>query len=103
MVGYYASGVADPPYFPLFGPNVGFVDDGGIFTTISDPLATDGTTPLGINDAGQIVGYYTDGSQQYGFLATPETSTAPEPSTFAIMLSAMLLIAVCRWRRSSGY
>jgi hypothetical protein len=99
MVGYYYSGVADPPYFPLYGPNVGFVDDGGIFTTISDPLATDGTTPLGINDTGQIVGYYNDGDQEYGFLATPETSTAPEPTTFATMLSAMLVIIGCCSRR----
>jgi uncharacterized membrane protein len=103
MVGYYYSGVADPPYFPLYGPNVGFLDDGGIFTTISDPLATDGTTPLGINDAGQIVGYYNDGAVQYGFLATPETSTAPEPATFATMLSAMLAIAVCCRRRRATH
>jgi probable HAF family extracellular repeat protein len=40
-----------------------------IYTTLNDPLATTYTTATGINDAGQIVGYYVDGSGvQHGFL-----------------------------------
>ena len=40
----------------------GFVDIGGIFTTVDDPLGVKGTQILGINDAGQIVGTYFDSS-----------------------------------------
>jgi hypothetical protein len=42
-----------------------------IFRTIDDPLAIPGrldTTASGINDAGQIVGTYTDDSGAHGFL-----------------------------------
>ena len=37
------------------------------FTTLDDPSATAGTYLQGINDAGQIVGYYDDGSGSHGF------------------------------------
>src|SRR5262249_39501983 len=33
---------------------------GGVFTTLDDPLATDGTEAFGINNAGQIVEKYQD-------------------------------------------
>src|SRR5262249_21449033 len=35
---------------------------------IIDPSATDGTQAFGINDSGQIVGVYTDGTGSHGFL-----------------------------------
>src|SRR5262249_32596225 len=36
---------------------------------IDDPLGTNGTFPTGINDAGQIVGYYRDSTfREHGFL-----------------------------------
>ena len=38
------------------------------YTTIDDPLATKGTTAEDINNAGQIVGSYDNGSGQHGFL-----------------------------------
>ncbi len=43
---------------------------GGAYTTLDDPSATHGTLAFGINDAGQIVGYYVDstGNGQHGFL-----------------------------------
>jgi hypothetical protein len=49
-----------------------------IFTTINDSLAADpsGTVANGINDAGLIVGQFSDGSS-HGFLlsvATPTTT-----------------------------
>jgi hypothetical protein len=40
------------------------------FTTIADPDATGSTQPTGINDAGQIVGIYSDGNGTHGFLDT---------------------------------
>ena len=49
----------------------------------------------GINDSGQIVGYYTDGQTQsyygndfyiyYGFIATPVAATLPEPSSLPLL------------------
>ena len=38
------------------------------FTTITDPAATGATNPSGINDAGQIVGYYYDATGPHGFI-----------------------------------
>src|SRR5439155_699162 len=38
------------------------------YTTLDDPLATNGTLGEGINDAGQIVGWYNDSSGTKGFL-----------------------------------
>src|SRR5262249_59848787 len=46
----------------------GFLFSGGTFTTLDDPLATAGTLALGINNAGQILGYYTNTSSAHGFL-----------------------------------
>jgi probable HAF family extracellular repeat protein len=44
---------------PIFGPH---------YLTLDDPLATNVTGASGINDAGQIVGNYTDASGIHGFL-----------------------------------
>ena len=50
----------------------GFLYSGGTYTTIDDPLATNGTVATGINNSGQIVGYYTDSNgTRHGFLRTP--------------------------------
>ena len=38
------------------------------FTTLSDPNATGATVAYGINNAGDIAGYYTDASGTHGFL-----------------------------------
>jgi hypothetical protein len=56
----------------------GFLYSGGTYTTLNDPLATNGTDVTGINDAGEIVGYYFDISGAYhGFLADPIDTTGP--------------------------
>jgi probable HAF family extracellular repeat protein len=44
--------------------------DGTTFTPIDVPGATR-TVACGINDSGQIVGYFTDARGDHGFLATP--------------------------------
>jgi hypothetical protein len=62
----------------------GFTDISGSFTTFDVPGVTDltGTTPTGINDAGQIVGYYstydpsTEISETHGFLDTADAFTS---------------------------
>ena len=42
----------------------------GTFTTLPGPTGG-GVADLGINNMGQIVGYYTDGGRQHGFVADP--------------------------------
>jgi len=41
------------------------------FTIVNDPAGVNGTTLNGINDKGQIVGFYTDGgTNTHGILVT---------------------------------
>jgi hypothetical protein len=59
----------------------GFLDKGGVFSTI-DPFGSTAVTANGINGLGHIVGFYTNADgNTVGF----ETSV-PEPSTWAMML-----------------
>ncbi len=46
----------------------GFLDTGGSFSTIDVPGAEDLTWPWGINDRGQIVGDFWDGTNYHGLL-----------------------------------
>jgi probable HAF family extracellular repeat protein len=51
------------------------LDTGGSFSTIDEPSAiSQSTSVTGINNAGQIVGTYTDANGEHGFLGTPTTS-----------------------------
>jgi hypothetical protein len=45
----------------------GFLYRGGSYSTIDDPLATQ-TVAQGINNAGEIVGYYSDQGGVHGYL-----------------------------------
>jgi hypothetical protein len=75
------------------------------YQTVDDPLASanpasdvTGTTINGINDQGQLVGFYSDGTNVNGFLATP--SVAPEPaSLWLFATSALLGLAVSKKAR----
>ena len=50
-----------------------------------------GTTINGINDKGQLVGFYSDGTNANGFLATP----VPEPSSLELVtIGAALIFAL---------
>jgi probable HAF family extracellular repeat protein len=42
--------------------------DNGVYTTLTDPLATSGTYAFHINNKDQIVGFYSDGSGDHGFV-----------------------------------
>src|SRR5438132_6529268 len=49
----------------------GFLESGGTYTTLDDPLASaqaGGTTARGINASGQIVGQYSNNTGTHGFL-----------------------------------
>lgn len=75
--------------------------------TISDPGASataafnvTGTTVNGLNDAGDLVGFYSDGTNVDGFLATPIAT--PEPGTFGLISLGGVLVWMARARNGSG-
>ena len=74
----------------------GFLYENGVFMNIDDPVAAPGSTELrGINDAGQIVGFYADSSGEHGFLATP----IPEPAALLLLplgLAGIIFLIVRR-------
>jgi hypothetical protein len=67
--------------------------------TVDDPLSSPnaglggvtGTTINGINDLGQLVGFYSDGTNVHGLLATP----TPEPASLGLF---SIGAAVLAWR-----
>jgi probable HAF family extracellular repeat protein len=70
-----------------------------VFTTLDDPLATNGTDAFGINAMGQIVGLYEDASGNHGFLLSGGTyTTLDDPLATAAPLHSASTI----WARSSG-
>ncbi len=69
--------------------------------TVDDPLQSanaafdvTGTTVNGINDAGQLVGFYSDGTNVNGFLAT----AAPEPASIGLFGAAFVMFGL-GWRK----
>jgi len=74
--------------------------DGSMYTTIDYPSGFV-TNARGINDNGEIVGSYITSltaGQMLGFIATPESSTVPEPASFALFVAGLAGIA-CFHRR----
>lgn len=70
------------------------------WTTINDPNASataafnvNGTTVNGINDQGQLVGFFSDGTNVNGFLAS-----TPEPESLALAGLGLLAIGLRRAR-----
>lgn len=66
-MGYY--------YDPYLNTSYGFLDTGGVFTTIDLP-GTNYTVASGINDNGQVVGF--------------SGSAAPEPGTLVLFGTGMI-------------
>ena len=101
IVGTYYDSVAAQSFPDRGSPNIdahGFLDTNGSFTNIAAPGATGGTSANGINDAGQIVGSFGDGSS---FLAVPETVTIMimEPPGVVVFATGLFSLGLIRrWR-----
>jgi probable HAF family extracellular repeat protein len=63
-----------------------FADISYSFTTIDVPGASNGTQVYGINDSGQIVGYYQDSSGVHGFLDTGGSFTTINVPGYPLLL-----------------
>jgi len=78
----------------------GFVDAGGVYTTIDYPHALRFTRVLGVNDLGDLVGDYIDaGGVRRGFVAS---LTVPEPNTLALLGISLAGTMILRRQRKSG-
>jgi len=73
--GINAAGQIVGRYTDASGIIHGFLLSGGTYTTLDDPDATTGTFPAGINNFGQIVGYYSNGFGTHAFLYNPNGGT----------------------------
>ena len=92
-LGINNNGLVVGSYVDGLGITQGFVGDPLLlnFQEISDSHASDmfafgvnGTTVNGINDQGDLVGFYSDGTNVNGFLAAPVVAT-PEPSSLLLL------------------
>lgn len=69
------------------------IDDPNQSATPADDIT--GTTVNGINDLNQLVGFYSDGANVDGMLASPASAT-PEPPSIALALAGALGL-ICIW------
>jgi probable HAF family extracellular repeat protein len=98
------AGLVVGTYFELIGGQQHwFLYDGTNFSNLNLPWDPSLVLITGINDAGQIVGRYGDGSGEHGFIGTPTMSVVPEPSTITLLTIALALImwrlGIASWRR----
>lgn len=93
-------------YVDFAGVTQGFLYNwaANTWVTISDPLASanpafgiSGTTVNGINDLGQLVGFYSDGTNVNGMIATV---TVPESGTWTMMVLGFAAFGVAGYRAS---
>jgi len=65
---------------PTSATSIGFLDMAGVITTI-DPFGSAFTQALGINNFGEIVGFYTDGNAvQHGYVDNGGIFTSFDPA-----------------------
>ena len=96
-LGLNNKGILVGSYVDAIGVTQGFTDNllNNSFMTISDALASGnptfnvtGTTVNGINDAGDLVGFFSDGKNVNGFMAT--SAQTPEPSALILLATGLL-------------
>ena len=95
-VGYYvdASGLTHGLVYNSGNGSCSTVDDPSASPSTAPAFGVTGTTINGINDRGQLVGFFSDGTNVNGLLAT----ATPEPASIAFMgLSALCGFGVC-WK-----
>jgi len=72
-------------YLGSDGLQHGFIEAGGIFTTIDNPLGVNGTVVSNINNSDQIVGYYFDANHvQHGFVSSFRADMTAENTPFVL-------------------
>ncbi len=94
-VGYYvdAAGLTHGLVFNVLTGSWSTVDDPNASSSTTPAFGVTGTTINGINDLGQLVGFYSDGTHVNGFVAS-----TPEPASFGLMgLGAVFGLGF--WRR----
>jgi hypothetical protein len=98
VVGYFDSVPVTGPGGISETPIIGFTYQNGVYTDYSVPGEVE-TELFGINNAGEVVGYYGDemGNAQ-GFSA----STVPEPASMLLMGTGVLGFALIRRGRKPG-
>jgi probable HAF family extracellular repeat protein len=81
----------------------GFVDQSGVFTQINVPNSIY-TYTTGVNDSGEIAGWYLDSSDRmHSFTATP-IAAAPEAASFALLtLGLGALFVLMNRKRKRGH
>ena len=85
-------------YQDAAGRSHGFVESDGAFVTLDVPGALNpfystypGTSAYGINDRGQVAGYYSDALGTHGFIASI-APPVPEPEEWAMILVGLGLV-----------
>lgn len=78
----------------------GFLETNGVYRTIQNPSATGASIPFSINNAGQIVGWFDQGSATHGFLyqngvfTSIEDPLGPYASRPALMIGVRSLDSI---------
>ena len=95
-VGYFDEAPITGPFGIQVTPILGFTYDDGVYREYSVPGEIE-TELFGINNGGEVVGYYSDEmGDANGFAAT----AVPEPSTWAMMLLGFTGLGFAGYRKS---